>query len=144
MWKCHNLTQVGQRLRIRHVQGLRSGCYRLFYRVLRLFQCVYVDEGTRSVVVPSTSPQLLVRGSDASGVERADPLSGHRRERAVQRLEKVGVETSTRRVSLSREPAKKRSRVVTTIRLGKDSRSAPRGETQEEKLTPMTSYSRMS
>ena len=41
MWKCHNLTQVGQRLRIRHVQGLRSGCYRLFYRVLRLFQCVY-------------------------------------------------------------------------------------------------------
>jgi hypothetical protein len=37
----------------------------------------HVDEGTRSVVVPSTSPQLLVRGSDASGVERAGPLSCH-------------------------------------------------------------------
>ena len=104
----------------------------------------HLDEGNRSVVVPSTYPQLFVRGSDASGVERAGPLSGHRRERAVQRLEQVGVETSIRRVSLSRGPAKKRSRVITTIRLGKDSRSAPRGETQEEKLTPMTSYSRMS
>ena len=39
------------------------------------------------------------------------------------------METSTRHVSLSREPAEKRCRVVTTIRLGKDSRSAPRGET---------------
>ena len=37
----------------------------------------HVDEGTRSVVVPSTCPQLLVRGSDASGVERAGPLSCH-------------------------------------------------------------------
>ena len=49
--------------------------------------------------------------SDAGGQVNIGPRSGHRRRKAVERLEQAGVETSTQSVSLGLKNAKKRSRV---------------------------------
>ena len=76
---------------------------------------------------PSSVGEELPSVSDAGETVRAGPRSGHRRERAVHRIKQAGVETSTQRISLGRQTAKKRHREVMKIRLGKASRRAPRG-----------------